>query len=177
MKTLLSKLPSLEYLDIRAEPEARAFKLVLSDKGAAQWCEALGKNTKLTHLSMRRHDLGSRAAQYLGKALKKNRFLQHLDLSFNSSFGSGIDQFMEGLRENNTLSELLLSGCKIGNEGAAQLAKLLYESRVIKRLHLTHEALNNDVVELFIQAMERNHLVIDLAYVTLHDALILFHRY
>jgi len=168
LKILLSKLPSLEYLDIRADPDARLSKGVLTCKGAAQWCESLGKNCRLTHLNLRRHDLGQRAAEYLARALKKNHALQHLDLSFNVSFGSGIHKFVEGLRENNTLRDLLLNGCNVAGEGAACLARVLErDNRSIQRLHLVQDTpICNDMIEIFICALKKNHVLFDLVFDT-----------
>jgi Ran GTPase-activating protein (RanGAP) involved in mRNA processing and transport len=109
--------------------------------GAALIAEALGVNTTLELVDLRRSGLGPEAAQSVADALCMNMTLMDLDLEFNALGPEGAGAIAESLVDNTTLLRLRLSGNAIGDEGAACIIDALAGNVGLLEFCLAHNGL------------------------------------
>lgn len=167
LKHLLSRLPALRYLDVRADADARVNKVALTDVGSLRWSQALSKNRSLTHLCLRRHALGLDAGRNISKALMTNDTLQHLDLSFNIEMGRALGEFATALRSNTSLLELSMNGCFLPNQQLMEFLNALeFSNRTLQSVQLAAPPLTTSPAAAVIQMLKRDWAI---QYFTLDD--------
>jgi Ran GTPase-activating protein (RanGAP) involved in mRNA processing and transport len=106
-----------------------------------QIAEAIGVNTTLELVDLRRSRVGPDVAQSVADALCMNMTLTDLDLEFNAIGPEGAGAIAEILVDNTTLLRLRLSGNGIGDDGATSIIDVLGGNVGLLELYLAHNGL------------------------------------
>ncbi|CAN8003959.1 unnamed protein product [Ixodes hexagonus] len=108
------------------------------EKGDALWsifAAAVGVNTGLGKLDLRRAAVTDLAAGYLAEALRSNKTLQKLDVATDKLTGKGAMWLAESLRTNTTLQELHIGRLWEPMVDLAGFFRVLQDSRVSPRVY------------------------------------------
>uniref|UniRef100_A0A452SNB7 NLR family pyrin domain containing 13 n=1 Tax=Ursus americanus TaxID=9643 RepID=A0A452SNB7_URSAM len=128
----------------------------LQDEGARLLCASLTHpECALERLVLWFCQLGAPSGRYLSDALLENKSLTHLNLRRNNLGDEGVKFLCKALgRPDCSLQNLDLSGCSLSPEGCQELANALRHNRTMKILDIGNNDVQDDGVKHLCEILE-----------------------
>merc|ERR1712137_418817 len=120
----------------------------IGDQGAAAIAEALKVNRVLTKLNLAANDIMDEGATALASALEVNAVLTSLDVGFNQLTEEAALSIVRVEQQRDKLTSLGLLSCNIGTIGAKEIAEWISVSRMLTKLSLQYNDLNDESQQL-----------------------------
>ncbi|OGT52843.1 MAG: hypothetical protein A3F17_05480 [Gammaproteobacteria bacterium RIFCSPHIGHO2_12_FULL_41_15] len=129
----------------------------LGDSGVSAVIGMLKANSPLTHLYLRRNNIGPQGALAVANFLLSHQTLKVLSLSQNPIGNEGAVAIAEALKQNVCLEELYLAVCDIAAQGAIAFGSALQKNKNLRILNLRENPLDNTGAIYLFQAFSLNY--------------------